>query len=492
MIIIALLFFVVITSSAFSQKIEYSTFIGGSKNDGDNSWLKHFSIDEAGIVYFAMCTNSEDFPVTDNAYDKTYNGGNNWGQEDLVIVQFNVDQNKLNYASYFGGSSGPEFAVQVLFKDNKLFIAGNTGSPDFPIAGNAYDKTFNGPDFRHADGFLSRFISNRLDYSTFIGTSGIEAMKFVDLGTDAEMIVAGELKNWEEIPITFAFSKEKLENNSNACLIRFNERGDTILSATLLGPTWNTITVRDKSGNIYIAGNTPSKNFPVTPQANDTSYNGGKEHYYGDIFITKLSPTGDRIIFSTYLGGSEDESISDICIDGDNNIIVCGQTFSKDFPITGNAFDESFDGTIEPFIAKLDSSGSHLLYSSFLGGNEKDKNEYIQNMAISENGEIYLCLRANTTGFPVTSNAMFPRSRGGVDIILSVLNNTLTKLKYSTYIGGSGNDFGVVELDTYGNPVIVGGTSSSDFPVTPGSYDTTYNGGGSDLFVMKIKMDSSH
>jgi hypothetical protein len=259
------------------------------------------------------------------------------------------------------------------------------------------------------------------------------------------------------LPITYAFSKEKLENNSNACLIRFNESGDSLLSATLLGPTWSTCTVRDKNGNIYIAGNTPSKIFPVTPQAYDTSYNGGIEHFYGDIFITKLTPTGNRIVFSTYLGGTEGETLKDICIDHDNNIIICGQTFSKDFPVTGNALDKTFDGTIEPFIAKLDSDGRHLLYSSFLGGNENDKNEYIENMAISRKGDIYLCLRTNTSDFPVTSDAMFPNIRGGSDIVLSVLDKTLTKLKYSTYIGGSGNDFGVVELDNHDNPIIVGG-----------------------------------
>jgi hypothetical protein len=185
----------IITFPLSAQKftLQYSTFLGGSKNDGGNSWLKHFSIDETGTAYFAMCTTSEDFPITDDAYDKTYNGGSNWGQEDLVIVQFNIDQNRLKYSSYFGGSTGPEFVPQVLFKDNKLYMAGNTGSPDFPVSGNAYDKTFNGPDFRHADGFLTRFKSNMPDYSTFIGTSGNDAIKFVDVGNDGNILVTDHL-----------------------------------------------------------------------------------------------------------------------------------------------------------------------------------------------------------------------------------------------------------------------------------------------------------
>ena len=94
------------TSRSINPQLVYSTYLGSSGADGANNWLKHFSIDQSGSVYFAKSADTTDFPVTNQAYDKTYNGGSHWGKEDLVIVEFNIDQNALKYASYFGGKNG--------------------------------------------------------------------------------------------------------------------------------------------------------------------------------------------------------------------------------------------------------------------------------------------------------------------------------------------------------------------------------------------------
>lgn len=498
--IISVLLFALFSSSGFSQKIVYSTYFGGSDVDLPE-WLHSFSIDESGTIFFAISTTSSDFPVTNNAYCKAYNGG--WGN-DLAVVQFNIEQNKLKYASYFGGN-GPEVASQVLFKGNKTYIVGNTGSSNFPVSKTTLNPNFKGPIFNHGDGFLSRFDSTQLDYSTYLGTRGnyefVSNILVNDLG---EMTITGTLKDWGEIPITSNFSNENLNVIPNAYIIRLNEKGDSMLSAVRLGPAWmdNIAIQTDNEGYIYLAGITPSKNFPVTPMAYDTSFNGGTEtfyngnsqNYFGDVFITKLSPTGDKIIFSTFLGGSANERNVRLCLDHSNNILVSGITYSKDFPITDNAFDKSFDGALEPFIAKLSNDGKQLLYSSFLGGNEKTTNgEFHGNTVVSENGDIYICNSTDAIDYPITPNAMFTKNQGGKDIVLSVFDSTLTKLKYSTYIGGSGDDgaFGnaIVELDKYDNAIILASTKSSDFPVTTGAYDTTLNG-SYDAVLMKIDMNT--
>jgi hypothetical protein len=489
-------------STGFSPKIVFSTYLGGSDIDLPE-WLHSFSVDKSGMISFAISTTSIDFPVTDNAYDKTYNGG--WGN-DLAIVQFNIEQNKLKYASYFGGD-GPEVASQVLSKDNKLYIVGNTGSSNFPVSKSGYERTFNGPIFNHADGFISQFDSTQLDYSTYIGTSGnYEFVSNILVNVHGEMIIAGTLKDWDKIPIDYDFSNENLNVIPNAYLIRFNAKGDTMLSVIRLGPAWmdNIAIQTDNEGYIYLAGITPSKEFPITPMAFDTSYNGGAEslyngntqNYFGDAFITKLSPSGDKIIFSTFLGGSANERNVRMCLDRSKSIIVSGLTYSKDFPITDNAFDKSFDGTLEPFIAKLSNDGKQLLYSSFLGGNEKTINgEFHGNTVVSENGDIYICNSTDAIDFPTTPDAPFFKNQGGKDIVLSVFDSTLTKLKFSTYIGGSGDDgaFGnaIIELDKYGNVIILASTKSSDFPVTAGAYDTTLNG-SFDAILLKIDMYKSN
>jgi hypothetical protein len=135
--IISVLLFALFSSSGFSQKIVYSTYFGGSDVDLPE-WLHSFSIEESGTVSFAKSTTSSDFPVTNDAYCKAYNGG--WGN-DLAIVQFNIEQNKLKYASYYVGN-GPEVASQVLFKGNIIYIVGNTGSSNFPVSKKRFYPEF--------------------------------------------------------------------------------------------------------------------------------------------------------------------------------------------------------------------------------------------------------------------------------------------------------------------------------------------------------------
>ena len=193
-----------------SPTLVYSTYLGSSEGDGPNSWLKRFSLDDSGTIYFAQSTYHTDFPTTANAYSKTYNGGSEkWGKEDLAIVEFNTRQNALKYASYFGGTTGPDFVTQVLRHKNSVYLAGNTGSSDLPVTSNAYDKTFNGPDFRHADGFIARFDDNKLAYLTYLGTSGADWIQSIFVNDNGEMIVVGVFKEWNELPITHKFSDEK-------------------------------------------------------------------------------------------------------------------------------------------------------------------------------------------------------------------------------------------------------------------------------------------
>ncbi len=433
-------------------------------------------MDESGSVYFAQSTYHTDFPTTADAYSKTYNGGSEkWGKEDLAIVEFNTRQNALKYASYFGGTTGPDFVTQVLRHKNSVYLAGNTGSSDLPVTSNAYDKTFNGPEFRHADGFIARFDDNKLAYLTYLGTSGTDWIQSIFVNDDGEMIVLGVFKEWNELPITHKFSDEKQENRGNVCVIRFNAKGDAILSATVLGPSWYLDAVRDREGNIYMAGTTSSTSFPVSAQAYDTSYNGGTSVGLGDLFVTKLTPTGDKILFSTFLGGTLDESPPSICLDAANNIIVYASTTSSDLPATANALDRSLTGKNDAFLAKLSNDGTRLLYLSYLGGNEK-VSEGAGNIVASKNGDIYLSGGTDAADFPVTPNAVQSTVKGGIDIFVSVFDSSLTTLKFSTFLGGSANEGAFINVDDSGDIIGVGATTSADFPATPGAYSTGLKG----------------
>ena len=467
-----------------SPTLAYSTYLGSSEGDGPNSWLKRFSVNGSGTVYFAQSTYHTDFPTTPNAYSKTYNGGSEqWGQEDLAIVEFNTKHNALKYASYFGGNTGPDFVAQVLRHKNSVYLVGNTGSSDLPVTSNAYDKTFRGPDFRHADGFIARFDANKLAYLTYLGTSGADWIQNIFVNDNGEMIVVGVFKEWNELPFTHKFSDEKQEGRGNVGVIRLSARGDAILSATLLGPSWYVDAVRDREGNIYLAGTTSSKSFPVSALAYDKSYHGGKG--LGDLFVTKLTPTGDKILFSTFLGGAEDENPPSICLDADNNVIVYATTASGDLPVTANAMGKTLTGRLAPFLAKLSNDGSRLLYLSYFGGTEK-VGEGGGNVVAAKNGDIYVTGSSDAADFPVTPNAI-QSTANGMDIFISVFDSSLTTLKFSTFLGGSGSEGATINVDDSGDIIGVGATSSADFPTTPGAYSRTLNG-KSDHVVFRISM----
>ena len=474
------------SSKSFNPKLVYSTYLGSSGEDGANNWLKHFDIDQSGSIYFATSTYATDFPVTNQAYDKTYNGGSDWGVEDLVIIEFNIEQNVLKYASYFGGKTGPEFISQVVRKGNSLYLTGNTGSSDFPHTNNAYDSTFNGPEFRHSDAYITRFDDNKLAYSTYLGTSGTDWAQNIFINAQGEITLVGLFKEFGELKNVHSFMEVEADRRGYTGVIRLNEKGDSILSSTILAPSWYMDACMDDEGNIYIAASTPSKNAPTTPDAYDTSFNGGDANYEGDIIITKLNPKGNKILFSTFLGGSKDDKYPLISLDANNNILIFGSTKSADFPLTSDALDKTFDGKSELFLAKLSNDGKQLLYSSYLGGNE-ERSEMNAKIIIAKNGDVYLSGATDAADHPITENALQSTINGPSDIFISVFDPSLTKLKFSTFFGGSQSEGATIEVDDSGNIIGVGFTNSPDFTTTPGAYSTVLKG-KTDVIIFKISL----
>ena len=266
----------------------------------------------------------------------------------------------------------------------------------------------------------------------------------------------------------------------------------------------------DSSGNAYICGDTDSPNFPTTSGAFQTSL-GGSGAQNG--FVTKLNATGSALVYSSYLGGSnsggeEDrmrqsdtrESLSSgasgdpgdaaiaIAVDSSGNAYLTGYTGSSNFPITQGAFQTSLAGTVEnAFVTKVNPTGSALIYSTYLGGSYED---YGVGVAVDSFGNAFVGGSTASTNFPTTSNA-FQTSLGGeeaVNAFLVTLDATGSALVYSTYLGGSGYDYGMrIALDSSGNPYLTGYTSSSNFPTTSGAFQTSLGGSGAtNAFVAKF------
>ena len=200
-----------------------------------------------------------------------------------------------------------------------------------------------------------------------------------------------------------------------------------------------------------------------------------------------IDPT---LAYSTYLGGSDADTGGGLAVDASGHAYVTGLTISSDFPTTPGAFQTTLKGQENVFVSKLNAAGSALLYSTYLGGSGGARG---QGIAVDSSGNAYVTGGAGVD-FPTTPGAFQTTFKvdGGVGVFVSKLNATGSALLYSTYVAGTGGDFGYgIAVDASRNVYVTGTTDSSNFPTTKGAYQTTFAGGGADAFVSKLNATGS-
>jgi hypothetical protein len=237
----------------------------------------------------------------------------------------------------------------------------------------------------------------------------------------------------------------------------------------------------DASGNAYITGYTFSFNFP-TANPLQAAFGGG----IVDAFVAKVNAAGSALVYSTYLGGSGNDNGLGIAVDASGNAYVTGFTSSTNFP-TANPLQAAYGGGIyDAFVAKVNAAGSALVYSTYLGGSGND-NGY--GIAVDGSGNAYVTGDTNSTNFP-TANPLQAANGGGDDAFVAKVNAAGSALVYSTYLGGSGWEFGQgIGVDTFGNAYVTGLTQSTNFP-TANPLQAAF-GGGTDAFVAKVNAAGS-
>jgi uncharacterized repeat protein (TIGR01451 family) len=219
----------------------------------------------------------------------------------------------------------------------------------------------------------------------------------------------------------------------------------------------------DASGNAYVTGSTSSTDFPTSSPLQ--SANRGKN----DIFVAKLNAAGNALVYSTYLGGSDDDSATNIAVDAVGSAYVTGETVSGDFP-TKNPIQAANAGSEDSFVTKLDSTGAALVYSTFLGGSG---NDFGTSIALDSAGNAYVAGFTRSTDFPVVSPLQMT-NHGNEDAFVAKLNAAGSALVYSTFLGGGGLDIAhAITVDGSGNAYAAGSTTSKDFPTTAGAFDLT-------------------
>ncbi|MFX1512166.1 MAG: fibronectin type III domain-containing protein [Promethearchaeota archaeon] len=403
--------------------------------------------------------------------------------------------NVLLYSTYFGGSSNDIGLCIDRDSTNNIIIAGLTYSSDFNTTKGAFDRTYNGD----SDIFVSKWSADGTDliFSTFLGGSKHDTFRGTNYGYNTmEMTVDSEdniiiysTTQSTDFPTTDGAYNRAFSGVQDNIVAKLSSNGSTLLFSTFLGgserdtTTWaghNRLIV-DAEDNIYVTGNTKSIDYPVTEGANDTTFNGGQ-----DIFVSKLSTNGSTLLFSTFLGGVDNDYGETLAIDSEGKIIVGGITMSSDFPTTEEAYDREFD-TVDGFITKISADGSNLEFSTFLGGTEW---EYLTSTTIDEVDNIYCTGITWSADFPTTENAVQPNPASSRDCYITKLSANGSTLLASTYIGGYQSEYShAIILDADGKPWIVGYTNSDDFP-TESAYDDTFNG-ASDFFITKLTADLS-
>jgi len=227
----------------------------------------------------------------------------------------------------------------------------------------------------------------------------------------------------------------------------------------------------DSTGCAYVTGLTTSTDFPTTPGALQASSAPSADTM---TFITKLNAKGTGLVYSTYLGGSSVTEPHGIQVDNTGAAFVCGETASKDFPVTAGAYQAHSAAILAPFVVKLNPAGDSLAYSTLLGG---DAGGSGQAFAVDSSGSAYVTGYTNAPGFPVTHGAFQTTRQGtGFNAYVLKLNPSGAALEYSTLLGGSTNTWSYgLALDSAGSAYVVGQTQDIDFPVTPGAFQTSNN-----------------
>lgn len=284
----------------------------------------------------------------------------------------------------------------------------------------------------------------------------------------------------------------------------------TLVAATYTGSfadNWGYTATYDNAGNIYTGGIASASGYPTTVGAFQTTFGGGGNggnFYPFDISLTKYNPTGSAIMFSTYYGGSDNEQPHSMFVNSNNELYVAGRTWSSNFPTTAGAYDQSYNGQGDIIVGKFNATGG-LLASTFIGGSGIDgvnfnsdfytfgstKFNYADDgrseIILDGASNVYVAASTQSTNFPTTAGA-FDATLGGVqDGCVFKMNSNLSSLTFSTYLGGNNYDAAYgLKLDNSNNVFVTGGTTSTNFPTTPGVLFTTYRGGTADGFLSEL------
>jgi hypothetical protein len=449
--------------------LSYSNYLGGGDFDSGEA----LTVDASGSAYVIGRTFSADFP-TQNPFQ-----GARSGTQDAFVTKLNPAGTAVIYSTYLGGSnidSGQAIAVDA---SGNAYLAGLTRSLDFPVTPGAFQTVAGGG----TDGFVAKLnpAGTALVYSTYLAGNGSDAPTGIALDPGGGAYLAGSTLS-ADFPTTPGAFQTAFAGLGDAFATKLNATGSALIYSTYLGggsPDGAGGVAVDSSGQASLMGATQSADFPTSSPI-QASLQGTQ-----DAFVARLTATGSALGYSTYLGGGGIENGEGIALDAGGSAYLTGATTSADFP-TANALQGALAGPVDAYVTKVNPAGTALAYSSFLGGGGVDQG---LGTAVDAAGTLRVVGQTNSADFP-TANAVQGALAGATDGFAARVAPGGTALRYSTYLGGSGDDFAyAVALDADGDEYVTGQTDSPNFPVANAFQPAI--AGSSDAFVTKLGPDAT-
>ena len=445
--------------------LAYTAYVGGRDADSGLS----VAVDRGGSAYVTGVTGSLDFPA--RGIQNTRRAPR---EDDVFVAKLNAAGTDLEYATYFGGSdddSGLGIAVDDF---GRACVAGYTESRDFPVERPQQFASGGG-----ADAFLVKLSEDGASFlfATFLGGRDAEVATAVALDAEGNAYVAG-LTASPNFPLRGA-TRRGLRGENDAFIAKFSDTGQLVYS-TLLGGSESEecygLTV-DGAGNAAVTGATTSDDFPISHATQP------RRAGEADAFVTQLNADGSDLLFSTYLGGGDDDRGFGIAQDANGALYVTGQTTSPDFPTRG-ALNTRFGGESDAFLTKIDPRDG-LEYSLLVGGGNDDLGAGV---VVDAAGGAFITGQTFSDDLPV-SNAFQATAGGGSDAFVAQVWPGGSRFGFVSYLGGRGADFGTrLALDFFGNVFVTGVTRSLEqSPGRPGVLSDAH--GEEDAFVVKIAND---
>ena len=380
----------------------WASYLGGGELESPRRMLIH---DDEVILIGE--TQSEDFPITADALQPSYGGGDSDG-----FITVLSSEGDLVYSTYLGGSGLDSLGDLVVDPAGNMVIVGSTESADFPVSSDAYQPEIRGS----LDAIIVEIEADgaAIGYATFFGGGDMDSMNELELDSGGCLIIGGTTRS-DDFPITEGAFQESREGEASDCFIaKFEGHSDLVLSTLIGGDDMDQCFGLgvDSSDAIHVVGRTWSGDFPVTSDALQEVYGGevaeGPNPEPGvDGFYATLSPEGD-LLYSTYYGGPVWDSIFQVGFHGEDTVLM-GIVNSGDFPVV-NAFQGDFMGVIDIVLLVLDDDGQ-LKLSSYLGGAGVD---HPSGMVVDD-GKLYLVGNSDSTDFYTTDDAFQGSNHGGGD-----------------------------------------------------------------------------